>query len=733
MTIIKTKKVHLAVVCSYLISGSAAGSNILEEVIVKAQKRDQSLQDVGLTITAFDSKNITDQGLDSAYQLADAVPNLQAFDNAAGQTHFRIRGLGLNEFQVSFDSPVAINIDEVILSKPFMASMGAFDIQRIEVLKGPQGTVFGRNTTGGAVNYYTNEPTEEFEAGIRGGYANYDRSELDGYISGPLTKNLSGRLAFSGAYAGGNEGPYTNVYNNKKIGSKNDKRQIRAKIAWSNDITRIQAAAHYGVQKGEITPYDNLFQDIPGSAFAGGTTDITKEIRDPVGRFTINSDHHPVRDNSAEGISLRLDHDFDWATFTSLTAYEYFERDQREDSDNTPVASTNIDWYSEIVQLSQEFRLSGERDKLNYLLGFYYENDDLSEIDTINLSFLESIGAVAFKTAGANYQQETDTWALFANIEYDLSDQVQLIVGARYTEEKNDYEGLSFVASGLPGDEPTNAVDPATYLAGTPVNQSRKDTDFNVKLGINYYPAEDILLFSSYSTGFRSGGFDVGLVAEPLIVFEPESVSAFEAGMKTTLLEGSLNLNLSLFFTEVENYQENANLPTELTPRRRNVGTMETKGAEFDLTWRPDAHWLIRGALGYSDAEIVQSDFLIGDIPIEGNTPANSPEFSSSVQLSYLIPLGDDLEVELMSSWTWVDERYLEVENQADHLVSAYNKIDARIQLSSIEGNWQVSAWVKNLENEIHTTYINDVPGFGLFLPINSEPRTFGVNFEYKL
>ncbi len=711
----------------FMISASAA---VLEEVVVTAQKREQSVQDVGISITAFNDQSIVNRGLDDAYQLSDAVPNLRAFAHAVGQNHFRIRGLGLNEFQVSFDAPVAINIDEVILSKPFMGSIGVFDVQRIEVLKGPQGTLFGRNTTGGAVNYYSNRPTEEFEAGIRLGYGRYDRFEVNAHVSGPLSENLSGRIAISGAHAGADEGPYLNLFNGKRIGTRDNKKQVRGMLQWANDTTTILASVHYDRDFGESVPYDNLFQDIPGGVQAGGTTDVTKVIRDPVGRFVVNQDNAPTKDLEAAGANLRIEHTFGEMTLTSLTAYEYFKRDAREDSDNTPADTVNIDWYSDINQFSQELRLSGEHGQWQYLVGAYYESDDLTSVNAIHLT---DLGIPGLNTAGSDYAQKTNTWAIFSNVEYMFNEQLSLIAGLRYTEEKNHFTGLSFFATGLPGPGPKNRVDPSTYIPGlVSADEKRKDTDLNFKVGLNYHFSDDILLFASYSTGFRSGGFDAGLAADPLIIFEPEDVTAYEAGIKSTLLDGTLAANLSVFFTEVDNYQENANLPTELIPRRRNIGKLESKGVEVDLNWKPADAWLIRGSVGYADTEIVKSNFLFGTIPAEGNIPANSPKLSSNLFGSYVLPVSNTLDLEINASWTWVDKRFLEVENQPDHLVGSYNTVDASIAISTRDGKWRASFWARNLTDEIHLTYINDVPGFGLFLPINSDPLNYGVNVEYN-
>lgn len=465
-----------------------AGFSSIDEIMVTAQKREQSLQDVGISISAFGEEAIDKLGLGDMEQLAAAIPNLQATDAAAGLPSFRIRGIGLNEFQAGFDSPVGIHLDEVFLSKPFLASMGFFDVQRVEALKGPQGTVFGRNTTGGAVNYYSKRPTEEFEAGVKASYGRYDRIETEGHISGPLSDNLLGRISVQAIDQ--SDGPYKNLFNGDHLGEQ-EQYQVRGQLNWTLEDTDILVSAHYGKKESELTPYDNLFQSVPGGA------PDTAPTTNPIARYTVNQDYFPTTDSEAAGLSLRIEHDLGFGTLTSLTGYETFERDNREDSDNTPIATINIDWYSDINQFTQELRLSGDKSDWNYLVGLYYERDELETVERANASDLIGL------QLGADHDIETDSFAIFTNHEYAVNDKLSLILGARYTKEKNEIDGDSFaalpsaVASGIEDrialadrfDIPGFGADPAD------INQDRTDEDFNVKLGVPPDPRQPAVWF----------------------------------------------------------------------------------------------------------------------------------------------------------------------------------------------------------------------------------------------
>ena len=730
------RPLRLALLSAALLATQAvppAAAAELEEVIVTAQKRSQSLQDVGITITALGSDQVKDLNLQNVSRIAAVIPNVQALDEAAGLPSFRIRGIGLNEFQAAFDSPVGVHVDEVFLSKPMLASLGFHDVERIEVLKGPQGTVFGRNTTGGAVNIYSNRPTENFEGGVTASYGRYERFNSEGYLSGPLSENLSGRL--SGQWLDhGAEGPYDNLYNGEDIGDL-EQQQLRGQLEWSDENTSVRGILEYGSKEGDLVPYDNLFQDAPG-----GLPDVEKDIRNPYGRFTVNQNYWPTTDSETWGGVFRVDHEYDIGTFTSLSGYKTFERDNREDSDNTPIVSTDIDWYSEIDQFTQEFRLSGGGEKWDYLVGVYYENDELTTVETLAVSDLWSIGLTEFAQLGSDHVVDTTAWAIFTSNEYQLSESLSLVFGARYTEENNSIDGQSFLTV-----EPVETVGNEDRISAenrvvlVDADTDRSDSDFNYKLGLNYRLNDDTLLYGSVSTGFRSGGYDLAFGSPSLETFDPEDVFAFEAGVKTSGLENRLTFNAAVFYTEIEDYQANVNLAGELVPRRRNVGTLETRGAEADVKWLATEYWQLMGSVGYVDAEITEvardangNDFVVDGVPIKGNVPVNTPEWSFSVISDYTRPIGDSMDAQVLISANWADERYLELENGPDHRVDAYTTIDASLSLMSQDRKWKASLWGKNLTDEEYLMYINDVPAFGLFLTINADPRTYGVSFEFN-
>ena len=705
----------------------------LEEIIVTAQKRSQSLQEVALSVSAVSGSEVERLNLDDVSSLASLIPNLTAMDNAAGNPSFRIRGVGLNEFSAAYDSPVGIHLDESFLFKPVLASLGFFDVNRIEALKGPQGTVFGRNTTGGAVNFYSNKPSEELDAGVNLSVGRYQRIESDGYVSGPLTDQIKGRLAAQIKQYASDAGPWKNLYDGKRLGEL-EQFQLRGMLEWSNDATTVLATLEMGNKEGDLTPYDNLFQSQPGAHPSApdilGTWNPELVIRDPMSRDTFNADYSQSTDTEYKGARLRIDHDIELGTLTLLTSYKDFTRENTEDSDNTPTRSVNIDWNSNLDSFSQEIRLSGMTDYWTFLVGAYYEDDTTEIVELVDSR--DFLGGYF----GDDFEVKNQSWALFTNNEFSITERLALVLGARYTEESVDILGEGFMAppSALIGSFSTvNSTDRQAVITA---NDSRKDDDFNWKVGLNFHLSDAVMLYGSASTGFRSGGFDMSFggsaLANALLTFEPEDVSAFDLGIKSTLLDGAMTLNASAFATEVENYQDNVNQGAEIVPRRRNVGTLETKGFEADLQWQLSDSLLLKWGLGYTDAEVTDSNALVNGSPIEGTTPVNTPEWASSLMVNYRQPLSDGLVLDVLISGQWQDERYLEPDNGPDHLVGAYATIDASIALMSADDRWSLSLWGKNITDEDYLLYINDVPAFGLFLAIKAEPAIYGVSVDYK-
>ena len=740
------------------------------------KKREQSAQDIGISIAAFDEKTFREANLSDVESLAGLIPNVHAYSGGTFLQTFYIRGIGLNEFQGNFDAPIGLHIDEVYQSKPWMTSLPYYDIQRVEALKGPQGTIFGRNTTGGAVNYYTNPPTREKGLGLDVSIDGHERYNAQGFVNGALTENLAARMSF---YVGlGNGGPYDNLFYDNEIGEW-DRQMFRVQLLWEKENTSVRLNIHGGKDKSDDVPYGGpgIFDrdgsgalcpevlsgavtknrsaclKFAGAAAAIGIPEAEIEPDDP---HTFNQDMPGVRDDEFYGGYLRIEHDFGWATATSITAYEYFDRNQREDSSADILAATNTTWYTNMNQFSQELRFAGEYgEQWKWTIGGYYEKDDLEEVDGSDLSG-HPLGILPPFAPHflADFTNDLETLAVFADMEFAFNEQLNITGGVRYTED--DTEVVALTALGL--NDPMGKEDRVTPClittfdpsvpVGTPAcpflgplspnggvtELSRDDTDFSWRAGVEWTPWDDFLGYVSISTGYRAGNFSVpfgGIVTG----FDPEEIFAQEVGIKSTLLEDTLQINAAFFRYEYENLQVNVDDPASpLVPITRNIGESETIGFEADAWWAPNERWDVRMGIGYLDAEFKKTDRSIttylGPIPLEGKRPVNSPKWNYNGLVRYEQPIMNGWNLAIMTDFHWVDDRFLEATNQVFDVGEDYWLVNARAAVSSADGRWEFSVWGKNIFDEEYLIYINNIAFFKL--DIFGEPATFGGTVSYR-
>ncbi|HZD52828.1 MAG TPA: TonB-dependent receptor [Woeseiaceae bacterium] len=714
-----------------------------------AQKREQSTQDIGLSVRAFEAQEFRELGLSDIGRLAALVSNLEAYGQGSVVQTFYVRGIGLNEFQGNFDSPVAVHLDEVYISKPWMISRPFFDVERVEALKGPQGTLFGRNTTGGAVNYYTRAPGTEFDAEARLSFDNHQRLTLEGYLNLPLSEHWSSRLSYRGDTGSG--GPYHNRYTGDEIGEP-DRQLFRGQLLWSGENTSVRLLVHGGRDRSESIPYKGpgIFNlGAPGFCpellsgavsrhqdacpkFAGLAPDPDGEF-EPADPFTVDQDYWPRADDRFHGGYIRIEHDLGWAMLTSITAAEAYDRNQREDSSADRFEAANTDWYNEMDQFTQELRLSGDPTaRWHYLAGLFYEKDDLLEMDSSNLAgnplgitppFAPRLAAV--------FDQEVESIAAFLHNELAINDAWTLTAGVRFTEDSNSIDASTFLAANDPrGDEDrVTPVIPVDALI-----DDRDDGNVSFKLGLDWRVRENTLLYGNVATGFRAGGYSVPF-GGAIVSFDPEEVTAFEAGVKTRLAGETLQLDAAAFQYNYDDLQVNVDDPVSpLVPITRNIGESDAFGLEADLWWAPAAGLDLRFGVGYLDSEFKRTDRAIttysGVIPLQGKRPVNTPEWNAHALLRYERQLGGGPSLVLASDVSWVDDRFLEATAQPFDRAEDYYLVNARIGLVGRDSRWEAEVWGKNVFDEVYLTYINNISFFKL--DVFGEPRSYGLSLRYR-
>lgn len=692
------------------VPGAIADTLVLEEIIVTAQKREQSFNDIGIAVTALGADDIAELRLAQPVDMAAQMPNVR-INNVIANTipNITIRGIGLNDYATNNNPAAGVYVDEVYLVSPAMLSFQMLDLARVEVLKGPQGTLYGRNTTAGAVNFVANKPTDEFTAGLALDYGRFDHVAARAHVSGPLSETLSARLAVQTTQQG--EGHQSNRLTGDDVGEI-DTTAWRGLLQWQpTETLDVLLNVHGGEDTSDVhlIKIDNPFSaEDDGDDYiyrSGASVDTRQDIESLGGALTVNW-----------SLSDRL-------TVTSITGYEELDRFHVEDRDATSLVQLDGVFINSVEQASQELRVSYMDESRVAILGAYYGSDEVSTRDRFDSTdLLPLLGLSGFQSLGNEYRQETDSLALFAHGEWQLSPAWRLTAGLRYTDEEKDFgEAFTYLITG--GTE--IPVFPAT-------GNSYTVDDLSGKLGIDYTGIDDLLLYASVSNGFKAGGFQGQLTFNPadLQAFQEEDLWAYEAGAKMTLAGGALQVNASAFFYDYSDMQFYGGLfdsPVGTLFGIDNVGDSEVMGAELELFWRPAIGLDVRLGAGWLDTEI--TDSVVAGVA-EGSELPNSPEFNLNGIVRYEWSLTSDLLADAVFDFNYQDEMTFDiVRAPAEARESSYWLFNARAGIGSADGGWSTHVWARNLANkEYRTQVLFSSVGFGESWGL---PRRYGVTVNF--
>ena len=802
----KPSAISRAVLAASLsVTGAAYAQTVLEETVVTAQKRSQNINDVGISINAFTGEQLQEFGVTTAEDIAQFTPGLTVNETAAtGVPLYTIRGVGFQDYSTAATSTVGLYFDEVAMPYSVMTRGLIFDQERVEVLKGPQGDLFGANTTAGSINFISNKPTQEFEAGIRATYGNYEAYDIEGYVSGG-NDFVQGRLAATTEQS--DEGWQESTTSNDKLGEK-DASAVRGMVNIDiNDDMSLLLIGHYVKDKSENranTAYDgtiiglgefnNPYQPLNeyrlpnGSNFgetppwystgdnekAGWTNTYTSPI---TGKTW---DIRPKRDNELKGGSARLDWDVSGMTFTAITGYNDFTREEANDWDGGFYNdSSNIN-TTDLWVFSQEFRLSGEIDNVTWLTGLYYTKDDMKEDYHYFMSdSVFGLGAIPWGVdqfaptpileLDTSYKQRTESASIYAHAEWQFTDKWRLTLGGRYTHEERKWQGCTFVAEdgslanflnaqfgatlgagdcGTIDDDPNSP----TYifnLLGTPdvndafhVYSDTIDTKRAMgKIGLDYMLDNDIMFYGSISQGFKSGGFNGANsnTTQQLEPYKEEVLTAYEIGSKATLLDGSMQLNTAAFYYDYKDKQEQDAAVTFVgnISGLTNIPESEIYGAEVDLQWLPMAGLTLNAVAAYLHTEITRWHAVDTELSVwpdtvyfdaSGEDLPQAPEWSYMALAKYEWPLGDNLVLDVGGDVVYTDSTTGSI--RPEDGTDSYTLFNARVGIGAADGRWRAFLWGKNVTDEDYypSAYTG---GNGPYVRVQGMPRTYGVTLSY--
>ncbi len=755
-------------VCAPALAQDAAPEDMtgINEIIVTATKRSQSVNSVPMSITAATGDQLKQLGVADVAGLAKVVPGFFAQDSSYGTPVYYLRGVGFYEQSVLVKAPVGVYVDEVPVPYPVMGSGASFDLERVEVLKGPQGTLFGANATGGAINYIAAKPTDSFSAAINGGYGRFDAAHLGGHVSGALSQNLSARLSLNHESSGDWQRSQTS---DRTIGSRNFT-QGRLQLLWNptNDFTahltlsgfrdRSDTQQAQQVATFKQTPTAVLDPALLAQPLPNDARDADWNERFPL-----------KRNNRMYQAALRMDYDITTdIKLTSISAYSHYRQLQGLDTDGVAVSAVNLQVYANIDSFNQELRLAGNSGGLQWLLGGNYERSTAFE-NTLN-DPSRNTSAVTFRALGlpdidlVSFEGRTkfESWAAFGNVDYDIGDMITLHAGARYTKTDLDFTGClrtqgnntfgTGVATllGLPrpvvGQCATVVTVAPVPPATTPtralgqVSQTLPEDNVSWRVGVDFKPAAGHLIYANVSRGYKSGAYTSlsGTAAGQYAPAVQEELTAYELGFKSSLFDRMLQLNGALFYYDYKDKQLRGRIdtgpPFRFLEALINIPKSRVKGAEFQIVAAPtDGLRLSFGGV-YLDSKITAnySNFTqFGQLAsFKGQRFPYTPKWSLNGDVNYEFGINDRLDGFAGANLTYKSSTSGDFVPDPRVAVDGYTLLDLRAGIKAADGKWTVSLYGRNVTDKYYwstaTRRADSVVRFA------GMPATYGIDFSVK-
>ncbi len=758
----------LAISAAIGLGASAANAAQLEEVVVTAQKRSESSQDVGIAITALGEDEIVNADVNNIQDLMSMAPSLQ-IGESFGYAQVMIRGIGTDNPFAGSDPSVAMHFDGVVTSQASAQFGSLFDVDRIEVLRGPQGTLYGRNTTGGSVNVITKKPTAETEGYIRGTVGNYNLMKLEAAAGGALGDNLQARIATRVIDRGGyGKNLYTdNAYGITEIDDAKQQ-SARLQLLWGADSdlrVLFKAEMHKEddtnyVPKFRAGSYSQELLDSVDPAVAAALVPQKQGFPRAENSRDIYSDVNLQNYKDQDSFTLDISYDLaDGYTFNSVTNKQSFYRLPQQDFD-----MTQDDFYiqSEMLdteQFSQEFRLNFETESMRGLVGAYYFKEDMASDTRLDLRLLpDSVANNVPGLSGCGFgdnnsgdmlsaARETNCIqfqgtafakanAVFANVDIDLSEQLQLTLGARYSQEDRGGDTTYWTAPGAPV---------LTY------QDEKSFSKFTPTVRLEYSMNDDVMFYGSYSQGFKSGIF---LSGQRSATLDPEIIDSYEFGMKGMFLDRTVQFNTAAFFYDYTDLQQGRSEPLGASGFQlvyENAASAEIKGIEADVKWLVNDQFTIDANATLMDPvfndyisadpfDVVQQlpafGIIAPDVDIKqqlaGNQLVQSPKVSYAIKGNYSFNMENGWNGMATAGLNYKGKVYFSPFNLDALSQDAVTTVNANIAFYSPDDKWHVNVWGKNLTDELiyQGTFIlnSSRTNAGFMAP----PRTVGVTVGYN-
>lgn len=709
----------------------------LSDIIVTAQRREENIQKVGAAITALTSERLEQFRVRQPADIAPLTSGLSTFNfNGDTTPAFSVRGIGLDDFNPNNSSGTAVYIDGAYMTGPVFLSGQLYDVGRIEVLKGPQGTLYGRNATGGAIAIISAPPTNTLEGYATAGYSRYDTIDLNGAVSGPLGNGFSARVAGTMTHQG--HGWQKDIDTGRQFG-KTRRYAGRGQLKYENGIFNTVLNVH--VSQDSSTPSSYQEDSSVDPRFDTGTTDSDKVRVGPL---------NMVRDESLYGVYLTTNVDLGVATLFNIIAYDHLDRINTDNNDGVP--QPVVDYYQDdkVKQFYTETRLASNEPllgRINWILGTsyssqHYQGDDRMDFSGFFNTFFAFDPLGDYDTPGrsvsrAQFVQKPKSLGLFVHTNTTLTEGLRLVLGARYSSERVRIDGTGTAVG-------TDNMGFAYFGGGAgPIiamlNETRKSHSFDYKAGLEFDVDQDIMLYASTSTATKAGLYHLGPPTDPFSwrYTKPEDITAYEVGFKSSFFNKRIIFNAAAYYYDYKNRQSSVAFftsPFSFAVGLANLPKARIKGFEADLTVRPVEGISLSGTLSHIDSEVRENfaDFagfplLGGPLPI-GAPLSQAPRWSYSVQGTVSQPLGGGLVGKAQLTFY----RSTEQNSAAGDPVGFYgpnSALDGRVTLAH-ESAWDLSVWGKNLTDKKDRTATNaSLVGRTIF---RRKPITYGIELTRR-
>ncbi|MGE4431174.1 MAG: TonB-dependent receptor [Sphingobium sp.] len=689
----------------------------LQDIIVTAQRRSENLQNVPIAVVAVTPDQLTNSGVTNLQGLNVLVPGVQMLQGAANSNPY-IRGVGSQQVGPGLEAPIAIYVDGVYYASNFGAPAELVSVAQVEVLKGPQGTLFGRNATGGLIHIITRTPSHDAQVEARASYGNYDTKRFEFYGTTGLGANLA--ADFSAAVSSQGDGYGTNLVNGRDINRVDLNVNLRSKWLFTpSDATQITAIFDYGVVHSSL----NAARIIPGTGvppiigplYGGSAWDAALST-------------HPKLNSKGGGASLKIEHDLGFAELVNIAAWRKSHTTGALDLDATATNFTSVsDLAQKERQITEELQLQSNKGAgLDWTLGLYYFNDVAKIDESVALGPI-----VRPPFTGQRYlgRQETTSYAAYGQATWEFLPDTRLTLGGRYTHEKRAFEGSSAALAG-----------PVVIPLVAGISTSKSFDRFTYRVALDHRFSPELLVYASVNSGFKSGGYNALAPDQP--PFNPEKLMAYAAGIKSDLLDRRLRLNLEGFYYDYKDLQVGVVLqlaPGVTAPGIINGGTAEVYGLDLDMQAQITDGLRISGGLAYLHSRFKDtvSNFAIsspsGMVPtylgsVQGNTLPYSPDLIGSVSADYTVPVGEG-EANFNVTYQYNDGFFAEPDNVVRQ--NSYSMLAASMRWTAPDERLSLSIWGKNLTNKAAISNALTL-AFGPHEAYYQPPRTYGATVGFK-